>query len=84
MRCINCSTKFTVDSCGKGFVAKVLLKEEKGLNTFTFFTDAMLSLLNSLNIEQKEDHLNILKDKLPMKVAYTKNGDKLSTLRYCV
>ena len=80
-KCTVCGVQYSESSAGQGYVAKVLVQENEDFHTYTFFTQAMNSLKKSLNLSSHHEDLNEkLKEKLPIKISYIKNGDKLNSL----
>ncbi|XP_061169430.1 uncharacterized protein LOC133178739 [Saccostrea echinata] len=84
-RCPNCSIQYTINSAGYGGILKLLINYENKMSVFTVFTEGLLQLLESMNLKtdlnNKDDTLNNLKAEMPIRVKFSFQSNKITTIR---
>ena len=85
-QCATCSVQYSQKSAGFACVGKILIKSAANTyEVFTLFTQQFSQLLKSLgemeSFTTPDDITVPLKAKIPVTVKFTRNGNKLSTIK---
>ncbi|XP_060552754.1 uncharacterized protein LOC132714040 [Ruditapes philippinarum] len=80
-KCVVCGVQYSTESAADGYVGKFLVQQDDRFSVLTFFTQALKELLTSLKISQQDNINKVIKEKLPLKIEYVADGDKIKTMQ---